>query len=105
MRTINDFLEAYRVSSKPLKWSLDKKGRDELELFISEEKQQAKREYMQRLKDLGVLNWTGLDPREQKILTERFVNLKTLEEVGEDFGVTRDRIRQLEARAIERLTN
>lgn len=48
-----------------------------------------------------------LDPREQKILKMRF-GLEdgvthTLEEVGEEFGVTRERIRQIESKALERM--
>ncbi len=48
-----------------------------------------------------------LSPREQKILSMRF-GLKdgithTLEEVGQEFGVTRERIRQIEAKALERM--
>ena len=48
-----------------------------------------------------------LSPREQKILEMRF-GLKdgvthTLEEVGKVFGVTRERIRQIEAKALERM--
>jgi RNA polymerase primary sigma factor len=58
------------------------------------------REYVQ-----GVLK--DLDPREQKILKMRF-GLEdgvthTLEEVGKEFGVTRERIRQIEAKALERI--
>src|SRR3989338_1596027 len=48
-----------------------------------------------------------LSPREQKILEMRFglvdVVAHTLEEVGLEFGVTRERIRQIEAKAIERI--
>jgi RNA polymerase primary sigma factor len=58
------------------------------------------REYVQ-----GILK--DLDPREQKILKMRF-GLEdgvthTLEEVGEEFGVTRERIRQIESKALERI--
>ena len=53
----------------------------------------------------NILN--DLDPREQKILKMRF-GLEdgvthTLEEVGEEFGVTRERIRQIESKALERI--
>lgn len=48
-----------------------------------------------------------LHPREQKILEMRFGLVDnvshTLEEVGEEFGVTRERIRQIEAKALEKI--
>jgi RNA polymerase primary sigma factor len=48
-----------------------------------------------------------LSPREQKILEMRFGLIDgvahTLEEVGQEFDVTRERIRQIEAKALERI--
>lgn len=48
-----------------------------------------------------------LTPREQKILEMRFGLLDgvghTLEEVGQEFGVTRERIRQIEAKSLEKI--
>ena len=48
-----------------------------------------------------------LTPREQKILEMRFGLIDgvahTLEEVGNEFGVTRERIRQIEAKALEKI--
>ncbi len=50
---------------------------------------------------------TTLTPREEKVLRMRFgIGEKsdhTLEEVGEDFEVTRERIRQIEAKALRKL--
>ena len=51
-----------------------------------------------------------LTPRERRVLTERYGlsgadggAAKTLEEIGLQFGLTRERIRQIEARALKRL--
>ena len=48
-----------------------------------------------------------LYPREQKILKMRFGLddgiTHTLEEVGNEFGVTRERIRQIEFKALEKI--
>lgn len=48
-----------------------------------------------------------LSPREQKIVKMRFGlesgQSHTLEEVGKEFGVTRERIRQIEAKALEKI--
>ncbi len=61
----------------------------------------------QLLKEYVTEIMKDLDPREQKILKMRF-GLEdgvthTLEEVGKEFGVTRERIRQIEAKALERI--
>jgi len=50
---------------------------------------------------------SSLTPREQRVLQLRFGledgRSRTLEEVGKEFGVTRERIRQIEAKALRKL--
>jgi len=59
----------------------------------------------EELKDL--FSRCGLTPIEEKVLRMRFgldeVKDHTLEEVGQDFDVTRERIRQIEAKALRKL--
>ncbi|HOM33074.1 MAG TPA: sigma-70 family RNA polymerase sigma factor [Candidatus Paceibacterota bacterium] len=89
----------------------DSDGESLLGEFISDEKtlspsQAATQELIrEQLKEILV----DLSEREQKILSMRF-GLKdgvnhTLEEVGKEFNVTRERIRQIEAKALEKLRN
>ena len=64
---------------------------------------------LQILRDYVKSAIKDLAPREQKILEMRFGLsdgvTHTLEEVGQEFGVTRERIRQIEAKALERIKN
>src|SRR3989339_893387 len=59
------------------------------------------------LRDYIQIAIQDLSPREKKILEMRFGLsdgvTHTLEEVGKEFGVTRERIRQIEAKALEKI--
>ncbi len=70
---------------------------------ISPSQDAARRLLGYRLKEVLI----DLTPREQKILSMRFGLgdgvTHTLEEVGREFGVTRERIRQIEAKALEKI--
>ena len=44
-----------------------------------------------------------LNAREERVIRERFFNNKTLEQVGQTYSVTRDRIRQIEAKGLRKL--
>ncbi len=62
---------------------------------------------MQNLKFATNEVLAGLTPREAKVLRMRFgIDMNTdhtLEEVGKQFDVTRERIRQIEAKALRKL--
>ncbi len=60
-----------------------------------------------KLKDMTTQMLSSLTPREERVLRMRFgigmVTDHTLEEVGKQFAVTRERIRQIEAKALKKL--
>ena len=70
---------------------------------ISPEESAATQLLKEQVKDL----LSSLSDREQKIIRLRFGledgKSHTLEEVGQEFGVTRERIRQIEAKAMEKI--
>lgn len=87
----------------------DEDGDSTLSEFIRDEKSltpdQITSHSLLREKLLEIMN--DLTPREREIITMRF-GLEdgvthTLEEVGKKFGVTRERIRQIEAKALEKM--
>ena len=65
--------------------------------------------YHVMLKDQLLAVIGGLTPREQKVIRLRYGiddgKPRTLEEVGREFKVTRERIRQIEAKALRKLRN
>lgn len=80
-----------------------------LEQFVADQSQPSLYDKVSRelLKDALQKVLETLSPRERKVLTMRFGledgKPKTLEEVGKEFKVTRERIRQIEAKAIRKL--
>ncbi|MDH7476711.1 MAG: RNA polymerase sigma factor RpoD [Microgenomates group bacterium] len=80
-----------------------------LEQFVSDQNQPSLYDKVSRelLKDALNKVLETLSPREKKVLIMRFGlddgKPKTLEEVGKEFKVTRERIRQIEAKAIRKL--
>lgn len=82
------------------------------EMFMSQpddRSDQYEQEQAQRLREEQIHKiLSRLDEREQRIIISRFgLDHKheplTLKEVGEDLGVTKERVRQLEARALDKL--
>ncbi len=80
-----------------------------LEQFVADQSQPTLYDKVSRelLKDALSKVLDTLSPRERKVLIMRFGledgKPKTLEEVGKEFKVTRERIRQIEAKAIRKL--
>jgi RNA polymerase primary sigma factor len=95
----------------PLETSIGDEGDEDstLEDFIEDVKSITpdRAAALQLLKEHIRLVVKNLSPREEKILNMRFGLVDgvshTLEEVGEEFGVTRERIRQIEAKALEKI--
>ena len=59
--------------------------------------------YTDELKKALTLALATLTAREERVIRERFFYGKTLEEVGQTFSLTRDRIRQIQNKAIRKL--
>jgi RNA polymerase primary sigma factor len=120
--TVEEIAEALKLSVPKVQWimkvswlplSLESPVGDdeesELGMFIEDEftPSPLQSAYQSMLKDKLEEVLSSLPPREANILRLRFGlddgNQYTLEEVGQKFGLTRERIRQIEGRALRRL--
>ena len=109
--TVEKVREVYKISQDPVSLDTPIGEEDDSHLgdFIKDERTMGPEEYatVEMLKEELSNVLSTLTDREEKVLRLRFGlddgQCRTLEEVGQIFGVTRERIRQIEAKALRKL--
>lgn len=109
--TVEKVREVYKISQDPVSLETPIGEEDDSHLgdFIRDEATMSPEEYatVEMLKEELTSVLLTLTDREEKVLRLRFGlddgQCRTLEEVGQIFGVTRERIRQIEAKALRKL--
>ena len=109
--TVEKVREVYKISQDPVSLETPIGEEDDSHLgdFIKDERTMSPEEYatVEMLKEELTNVLLTLTDREEKVLRLRFVldegQCRTLEVVGQIFGVTRERIRQIEAKALRKL--
>ena len=105
--------EIRRIALEPtsLETPTGEEGDSEFYDFVVDEnaKSPAENVVQMMLKEQLLAVIETLTPREQKVIRLRYglddAHPRTLEEVGKEFNVTRERIRQIEAKALKKLRN
>ena len=109
--SIDKVREIYKISQEPVSLETPIGEEDDSHLgdFIKDERNVSPEEYAtnEMLKDEIASVLLTLTEREENVIRLRFGledgKSRTLEEVGQMFGVTRERIRQIEAKALRKL--
>ncbi len=109
--SVEKVAEVYKISQDPvsLETPIGEEDDSHLGEFIKDEATMSPEEYatVEMLKEELSNVLLTLTDREEKVLRLRFGlddgHCRTLEEVGQIFGVTRERIRQIEAKALRKL--
>lgn len=109
--SVDKVREVYKISQDPVSLETPIGEEDDSHLgdFIEDKEALSPDQYAsnQLLKDEINSVLSGLTEREEKVLRLRFGlydgRTRTLEEVGREFSVTRERIRQIEAKALRKL--
>ena len=109
--SVDKIKDIYKISQEPVSLETPIGEEDDSHLgdFIKDERNVSPEEYAtnEMLKDEIAEVLLTLTEREEKVIRLRFGledgKSRTLEEVGQMFGVTRERIRQIEAKALRKL--
>ncbi len=109
--SVDKIRDIYKISQEPVSLETPIGEEDDSHLgdFIKDERNMSPEEYAtnEMLKDEIAEVLLTLTEREEKVIRLRFGledgKSRTLEEVGQMFGVTRERIRQIEAKALRKL--
>jgi RNA polymerase primary sigma factor len=109
--TVDKIRDIYKISQEPVSLEMPIGEEDDSHLgdFVPDEHNMSPEDYAtnELLKDEIAEVLLTLTEREEKVIRLRFGledgKSRTLEEVGQMFGVTRERIRQIEAKALRKL--
>lgn len=102
------YLKKYLISPGSLNVLVGEEADSELGNFLEDKEYELEKEVeMILLKGEIITTLNSLSPKEEKVLELRFGLLdgreRTLEEIGREFGVTRERIRQIVTKALEKI--